>query len=199
MRRSSLIWAIVALVALAGTAHAQRSESPGIRVGVGTDITGGVAYGAQLEYVVDNGPNAFELALAFFGGNFEEDSNNGYNDYHEETKVLVVGAMANYLFRYVQRGGPYFVSGVGVGAVSVEWEETSPTDTSLGPPLPGGGSSQSEDGTTAGFVVNFGIGYRLSQTLDLRAQVPTFFFGGGEERDGGVVPTFTLALGLRFH
>jgi len=85
-----------------------------------------------------------------------------------------------------------FVVGMGVGAVSVEWEERSDTDTSLGTPLPGGGSMQSEEGTVGGLIINFGLGHRFNEVFDLRFQIPTFFIGGGEYRDGAVIPTFTI-------
>jgi hypothetical protein len=176
----------------------------GIRLGAGADITGGVAYGGQLDYTMEQTDNALELGLAFFGGKFTEDSDNGYepgssayNEYHEETTVVVIAAIANYLIRYAAASGPYFVVGAGVGAVSVEWTETSATDTTLGPRW-GTGSKQSEDGTAAGGIINFGIGHRLSDRFDLRLQVPTFFISGGEERDGGIVPTVTLTAGLKF-
>jgi len=171
----------------------------GVRAGIGTDIEGGIAYGGQVNYTLMQKQNAFELGFAIFGGNFEEESDNGFNIYKEETTILVFGVIANYLFRYsLDMPGPYFVGGVGVGAVSVEWEERSDTDTSLGTPLPGGGSMQSEEGTTAGVILNLGIGHRFNEQFDLRAQVPTFFISGGENRDGKVVPTITLTAGYTF-
>jgi hypothetical protein len=186
---------------MAGTAAAQE-EKPGaigVRVGIGTDIQGGIAYGAQLNYTLFQRANAVEMGLAVFGGNFEETSDNDFNEYHEETTILVFGAIVNYLVRYsLDTGGVYFLVGAGVGAISVEREERSDTDTSLGTPLPGGGSMQSEEGTTAGVIINFGLGYRFNKTFDLRAQVPTFFISGGENRDGKVVPTITLTAGLSF-
>ena len=53
--------------------------------------------------------------------------------------------MANYLINY-SPGKPrlFFVAGIGLGSINVEWEERSPTDESLGALLPGGGSIQSE-------------------------------------------------------
>ena len=43
-----------------------------------------------------------------------------------------------------------------------------------------------------------GIGYRLTEQFDLRAQVPTFFISGWDDRDGKVIPTITLTLGFDF-
>ncbi|MBN1164352.1 MAG: outer membrane beta-barrel protein [Candidatus Krumholzibacteriota bacterium] len=195
--RFTLILACLMLGLVSAAAQTEKPGAVGVRVGAGTDIEGGVAYGGQLDYIHYHKSNAFELGLAFFSGKFEEESSNGFNTYYEETKVLVVGAIFNYLIRYsLELEGPYFVSGIGVGAVSVEWEERSPTDTTLGTLLPGGGSMQDEDGTVGGMIINFGIGYRFNETFDLRAQVPTFFISGSDERDSAVVPTFTITLGL---
>ncbi len=186
-------------IAITTGAYAQSPGAAGVRAGIGTDISGGIAYGIQINYTLDQNPNAFELGLALFGGKFEEDTDEGIHTYHEETSLFVIGAIANYLFRYaLELTGPYFVSGIGVGAISVEWEERSATDTSLGPILPGGGSMQSEDATAAGLILNFGIGHRFNEQFDLRAQVPTFFISGGDERDGKVIPAFTVTAGLNF-
>jgi hypothetical protein len=182
-----------------GTAYAEKTGSIGIRGGIGTDITGGIAYGGQLNYTYFQALNAIEMGIAVFGGHFEEDSNNGYNDYHEETDILVVAAMVNYLFRWsLEASGPYFLAGIGAGSFSVEWQEQSPTDTSLGTLLPGGGSMQSEEGTVGGFIINFGVGHRFNQLFDLRVQAPVFFVSSYGDRDGAVVPTFTLTAGLSF-
>jgi len=72
-----------------------------------------------------------------YDGSYEEESNNGFNDYFEETTLFVFAVTANYLFGYSEFPGTFLVAGVGAGAFSVEWEESSPTDTSLGTPLPG--------------------------------------------------------------
>jgi hypothetical protein len=190
-----LLWAL----APAGPALAQSSGNVGLRLGVGTDIGGGVAFGGTVDYTLPQQTNALELGLTLFYGSFEEDSNNGFNDYFETTDLFAVAAIANYLFRHsMDIPGPYFLVGAGVGAFSVSWREESPTDTSLGPPLSGGGSYQEEDGVAGGGIINFGIGHRFTEKIDLRAQVPTFFVGGGEEREGGVIPTFTLTLGIGF-
>jgi len=191
----------------ANTAYAQDADTDanakpgtvGIRAGIGTDITGGIAYGVQLNYTLNQNRNGIEMGLAVFGGHFEEESDNGSHVYKEETDVLVIGALVNYLFRWsLDVPGPYFLAGIGVGAFSVEWVESSDTDTSLGPPLAGGGSMMSEDGTTAGLLLNFGIGHRFNKAFDLRAQIPVLFVSGTDERDGKVVPMITVTAGLSF-
>ena len=184
---------------LVSPAYAQSPGNTGIRLGLGTDISGGIAYGGQVNYTIPKGVSAVELGVTVFGGSFTEDSNNGFNDYHETTDVVAFGVIANYLIRHsMETEGPYFVVGAGFGAFSVEWREESPTDGSLGPPLSGGGSYQEEDGSAGGAILNFGIGHRFSEEIDLRAQVPTFFIGGGDQRSSQVVPTFTITVGVAF-
>ena len=196
--RIALILACL-VVAVGNNAYAEKAGSVGVRFGIGTDINGGIAYGGQLNYTLYQNLNAVEMGLAVFGGKFEEDSNNGFNNYHEETSIFVIGAIVNYLFRYsLDVSGPYLLAGIGVGTISVEWEESSDTDSSLGTPLPGGGSMQSEEGSVAGLILNFGIGHRFNKTFDLRAQVPTFFISETENRDGKVVPMITITAGLSF-
>ncbi len=184
---------------LAQSAAAQATGRAGIRLGAGADISGGVAFGGQIDYTLFRGANSVELGLLGFGGSFEEETDSGVNTYREDTDVIVIGAIANYLFRHaMESGGPYFVAGVGAGGVNVQWREESPTDTSLGSPLLGGGSFQEEEGTVGGLVLNFGIGHRFTEQVDLRAQVPTFFIAGGEQRESQVVPTLTVTLGIGF-
>jgi hypothetical protein len=184
---------------VAGSAVAQTERGGlGLRAGVGTDITLGLAYGLEINYTKVAGPGALQLGVMGFGGRFSEDSEEGCCTYHEKTDLVVAAAIANYLFGYA-RPGPYFVFGLGVGVIGVDWREESPDDVSLGPFLPGGGSYQEADATAAGTIVNAGIGQRLSSRVDIRLQVPTFFLVS--EAPGGassVVPTLTVSLGYRF-
>ena len=176
-----------------------KADGVGLRLGVGTDVSGGLAYGVELTYTKGLGGSSFELSLGGFGGRFNETTVEAIHTYEEQTDILVIAVLANYLLLYSpQKSGAYFVAGVGVGAIFVEWEERSLTDTSLGTPLPGGGSMQSEDGSSAGSIVNLGVGFRFSQTFDIRGQVPTFFIFSAPGEASSVVPTFTVSLGFRF-
>ena len=85
--------------------------------------------------------------------------------------------MANYLINY-SPGKPrlFFVAGIGLGSINVEWEERSPTDESLGALLPGGGSIQSEEGSTGGTVFNLGIGRTFESALDIRVKLPVIVY-----------------------
>lgn len=207
MKRISLqVITLICVLALTTAAFAQddtpKTEPTGtasLRAGIGTDIEGGIAFGGQIGYVLFQQLHAWELGLGVFAGSYDETSDNGFNTYNETTDLLVIGVLGNYLFRYsMDAPGPYFLLGAGVGVVSVSWEESSTTDTSLGTPLPGGGSMQSEDGSAGGVLLNLGIGHRFTRQFDLRASVPTFFIGGSDERDGKVIPTFTITAGLNF-
>ena len=138
-------------VSLVGTAFAQSEGIAGARVGVGTDISSGIAYGVQLNYTLLQDENSVEFGLTFFGGSFEEDREEAVHSYREETDVLAFGGMVNYLFRHaMDNGGLYFLAGAGAGAFSVDWREESLTDPSLGMPLPGGGTFQEEDAVAGG-------------------------------------------------
>jgi hypothetical protein len=115
----------------------------GVHIGAGADITGGMAYGGQLDYTIGQERNAIELGLTIFAGAITED-----------------------------------------------------TDTSLGTRW-GNGSMQSEDGISAGAIVNFEIGTRIDEKFDLWLQVPTSFISTGKTRDGGIVPNLTIAAGVK--
>ena len=162
-----------------------KSGSIGIRAGIGTDINLGLAYGGGINYLIDLNGNAIELGFVVFGGHSEETTED-FNTYNEKTDVLVFGVLSNYLFGYKhKKSGLFGVIGLGVAAISVEWEESSPNDGSLGTPLPGGGSKQSEDATGAGSVFNLGFGMAFKGGFDLRAEAPIIFIFGAPGRGIG--------------
>ena len=180
----------------AGTAYAQF----GIRGGIGTDLSGGIAYGVGANYLIAANTNFLELGLSFFGGQFKETTDEGIHTYEEKTDVVVIGMMANYLAGYQPRGSKaFFVAGIGLGSISMDWEESSNTDTSLGTPIAGGGSMQSESGSGGGIIFNLGGGYSFSSPLDLRFEVPIFVTFAAPDRASSVIPTFILTAGYRFN
>ena len=183
----------------AGASGAGQSPRIGIRGGFGTDINLGLAYGAGVNFLFDAGNSGVELGILLFGGSFEETSDNGFNTYDETTDIFVFGLMANYLINYTPREpGVFFVVGFGLGAISVEWEERSDTDTSLGTQLPGGGSMQSEDGSTAGTVFNLGVGGSFKNGIDIRAELPVILAFGAPGEASSVIPTAIATIGYRF-
>ena len=87
--------------------------------------------------------------------------------------------------------------GAGLGLINLTWKETSPTDTSLGTPLPGGGSEQSTDALVAGSVLNVGVGYLFGDNFDLRFEAPMIVVFSAPGNAAAFVPTFTITGGMR--
>ncbi len=191
---------ILAAIFIAATSqsYAQPVQTTGMRFGLGTDASGGLAYGVEVNILKEKEGNGIEMGAMLFGGKFEEDTNNGFNDYHEETEVVVVAVLANYLLQYDPVKSAYFVFGFGVGLISVSWMESSLTDMSLGTPLPGGGTFQEEDASAAGTILNIGVGYRFNDKTDFRVQVPTIVILGGPERASSTIPLLSVTMGIRF-
>jgi len=178
--------------------YSNESGSIGIRAGIGTDINLGLAYGGGINYLLNLNQNAVEIGLVVFGGSSEEKTEE-YNTYTETTDVLVYGVLANYLFGYELKKSCFFgLVGFGFSAISVEWEESSPDDESLGTPLPGGGSKQSEDATAAGSILNLGFGVAFDGGFDIRVEAPIIFIFDAPGDASSIVPTFMATLGYHF-
>ncbi len=174
------------------------NSSIGIRAGLGTDINLGLAYGGGINYLLDLNYNAVEIGIVVFGGNSEETTVE-FNTYTEETDVFVFGVLSNYLFGYkLKKPGLFGIIGLGFAAISVEWEESSPDDISLGTPLPGGGSKQSVDASGAGSVFNLGFGISFKGGFDARVEVPVIFIFDAPGDAAAIVPTFMLTAGYHF-
>jgi len=190
------LYLLLSLSFIVITAYGQTDQTGtfGIRAGIGTDISLGIAYGAGFNYRLQEN---MELGLVLFGGKFSETSNNGVNDYEESTNIFAIAAQANWLFNHrPDETKPFFIAGTGLAFISYEWEERSATDTSLGTPLPGGGSMQSEEGGTGGVIFNVGAGMTFASPFDLRFEVPIMVPFGIE--NVSVVPLFMLTAGYRF-
>lgn len=169
----------------------------GLRGGLGTDISGGLAYGAAANYQLGVEGNVVEMGVSFYGGSYKEDKDTGFHTYKETTDLFVFGVLANYLINYsIENPGLFFVAGAGLAAINVSWTEESETDSSLGTLLPGGGSKQSIEETVAGSILNVGIGTNFENGLDVRFEVPTILLFGAPGNAATVVPTFTLTAGI---
>jgi len=190
------LYLLPCLLFIISTTYGQTDQTGtfGVRAGIGTDISFGIAYGAGFNYRLQEN---MELGLVLFGGKFSETSDNGFNVYEETTDIFAIAAQANWLFSHrPDETKPFFVAGTGLAFISYEWQESSATDTSLGTPLPGGGSMQSEEGGTGGVIFDVGIGYTFSSPFDLRFEVPIMIPFGIE--NVGVIPLFMLTAGYRF-
>jgi len=166
-----------------------------IRGGLGTDINGGLGYGAGLGYKFPY--SNFELTAVFFAHSSEETTED-FHTYTETTELFVYGLLGNYLIGYRDKVPGFFgVVGIGFSAISVDWEESSPTDESLGTPLPEGGSKQSEAVTGGGSVINAGFGYSFGN-LSIRAEFPVIFTFSPPGGASGIAPTFIAMLSYSF-
>jgi hypothetical protein len=190
------IYLLLCLPFIISSSYGQTDQTGtfGVRVGIGTDISLGIAYGAGFNYRMQEN---MELGLTLFGGKFSETSDNGSNLYEETTNIFAIAAQANWLFSHrPDEAKIFFIAGTGLAFISYEWTESSATDTSLGTPLPGGGSQQSEDGGTGGLIFTLGLGHTFSSPFDLRFEVPIMVPFGID--NVSVVPLFMLTAGYRF-
>ena len=198
MRLNKYLILILSLALFSAPMYSQSSGSWGVRGGVGTDIGGGIAFGGGVNYLFPAGNNWAEIGPVLYIHNSSETTEEFYT-YEEETNLLVFGVLANLLINYsTVSSGPFFLVGGGAAAISVEWEERSDGDTSLGTPLPGGGSMQSEEGTTGGLVLNFGAGYKFEGKVDIRAEFPIIIIAGAPGEASSIAPTLTATIGIRF-
>jgi len=173
----------------------------GIRGGVGTNIEGGLAFGGSLNYLIPTNSywNPYEISLLVFAGSSEETTVET-NTYVENTDILVIGLLANYLIHYNHHSQTFFLLlGAGIGFIDVQWEESSEGDISLGTPLPGGGSKQSEEGSAIAFLFDIGLGYKFSDNVDFRFEIPVFYSTDSPGSASSVALTFVLTLGTRFN
>jgi hypothetical protein len=171
----------------------------GIRGGIGTDTGGGLVGGGSLSYLVPTYPNPFEIGFLVLSGTIEETIQET-NSYVERTDLLTTSLYLNYLFNYnYSPQSLYFMIGAGISFIDVMWEMSSDTDESLGKLLPEGGSTRSDEGGSFGLLFQFGLGYKLSQTVDTRFEVPILFIKDSPGEASSIATSFVLSLGIRFN
>lgn len=157
-----------------------------VRGAVGTDINLGLGVGGGIAYVwlPAGTPSSYEFGLDFFY--HESDEETGTN-LKERTKLMVFAGRANWLWNYsVSRSSVYFITGVGFAVASVEWSEFTPTAT-----------INDWDGSSAGNVINLGVGWSSPSGLGVRLETPLIFFYGVDQ-SSAFVPTVTFGLNHRF-
>lgn len=196
---SKRIYLILLFLILSFPIMTQDITKLGIRGGLGTDISLGLAYGVGVNYLLDLNNNNLELGVIIFGGTFTETSDSVTHEYKETTQLFVFGMMANYLLNYSQeKRGLFYIAGIGFASISVEWEERSDTDTSLGTLLSGGGSKHSVEGSAGGSVFNLGVGLNITEDIDVRAEIPVIVTYAQQGGSSSVIPALLVTLGYRF-
>ena len=170
----------------------------GIRGGIGIDTEGGLAGCGSLSYLVPTYPNPLEIGFMVLSGSIEKITENSHT-YLERTDILATSLYINYLYNYrYSPTGLFLVLGTGLAFVDVMWEKSSDTDTSLGKPLPDGGSTQSDEGGSFGILFQFGLGYKFSNSVNMRFEVPVFYIKDPPGEASSLATTFVLSLGVRF-
>jgi len=170
----------------------------GIRGGIGTDTEGGLVGCGSLSYLVPTYPNPFEIGFLVLSASIEEITENSYT-YVSRTDILATSLYINYLFNYrFSPKGLFLVLGTGLTFVDVMWEKSSDTDTSLGKSLPDGGSTQSDEGGSFGILFQFGLGYKFSNSVNMRLEVPVFYINDPPGEASSIATTFVLSIGMRF-
>jgi len=200
MKRSLSIIVCVsfALLIVSTSASAFETERIGVRGGIGTDINLGLAFGVGVNFLLA-GKSPLELGALIFKSHSTEETTTEFHEYDETTDILVIGVTGNYLIGYMPaKLSTFFVTGGGVGIISVNWEERSETDESLDEPLEGGGSKMSNDGTAAGLVLNVGVGKSFTPKFDVRLEMPILVILDAPGEASSFVPTFTLTAGFDF-
>lgn len=201
---STLPWLLLLSLVASDPLSAQGRTAFGIRGGAGLVKTGEAVYGGQIEMadVDGSGTGSVEVALTGWGGarttsDYELRRGDLTHRYHEEMRISGLGLLASYLWAPLRRtGGPYLAFGLGLGPLWVDWRADS-TDPRFGTPAAEGGSFRAEEGVQLGSLLSFGIGQRLHERLDVRAQMLTLLVPSTDAReDAKLVPLFTLTTGI---
>jgi len=83
----------------------------GIRGALGTNITGGIAYGAGANYFMGLQKGGMGADIMLFGGSFEE-----------TTDIFVFGLFVNYFYNYTPgQAGSFLLLGLRLGSINVSW------------------------------------------------------------------------------
>lgn len=163
----------------------------GVHAGIGTDITFGIAAGGGISYLITK-INDIDLegSVDFFYSHSVDNYTEGIYDYEyiETTDTAILAVLANALFYYNPYAmNLYFLTGLGVAGVGVDWEICSDDDET---------ANDSRDYQTGGMLINLGVGLTLGGGFDIRLQTPVFIvFAQDETR---FAPLFVIVAGVRF-
>jgi hypothetical protein len=159
-------------------------------------------YSAQIDLTEVGETHSVELALAAFGARLDQAytgvAASRLHAYEEVTHAEGLGLVGSLLIGHARSGlRPYWVAGIGVGPLWVEWRKVSPTDDGLGTRLVVDGSFREESVVKLGSMLQVGIGLRLRQRFDLRAQGQALVVPSTNAReDLKFMPAVTLSAGL---
>lgn len=192
--KKSLIFLIILLIQIPAFAETGFT----LRGTLGTDIGGGLGFGVGGRFYHKAGFGHLEFGPDLIVSSTEETTEE-FHTYIENTDLVVFAARINNLINYTPgKRGTYYLYGTGAAALSVEWTEESPTDTSLGTPRAGGGSMQSEDGTAFALIANFGVGFTRPGNLDFRIETPILISLNEVGEAATFIPTLTVGFGFSF-
>jgi hypothetical protein len=192
--RRILAFILIALAPAAIPASAQEGGALSARAGLGTDINLGIAVGGGLGYLMEfPGLPPVDFGFDFYyyhGVDSSQETVGAFLRHYNDTSTLMVYAVgANLLHGYRPgEAGFYFITGLGAGAVSVDWIHESPDDPTY---------NDSGDYIAAGLLVNLGAAYAFGTGLELRLAVPVLVFNGPLDTVA-FAPMLNIAAALRF-
>jgi len=168
--------------------------SVALRAGVGTDpnLGLGLGIGGRYAWVSATGPS-FEFGADFYYHGSSETKQRQAGgvtvDDKETTTLTVFGVRGNGLFNYSpDKGGVYFIAGFGFVVANVQWEEnwTNPSGVNT--------YHDDLDVTSAGNIINFGIGMAWTSGVEARLETPMLYFYDSGGKAVSFAPTLTLSL-----
>jgi hypothetical protein len=170
-----------------------------IRAGVGTDLDLGLGFGAGVAYLWRPASSSIGFEIGFDG--YYSHTTDSYTDHRgnvtvtgeDKTTLTLFGMRANGLFYFSpSRKSLYFIAGIGFVIATRQWEENENAPNWLKP------YHDSAEGTTAGSIVNIGLGIPLAPGLDLRIETPMLYFYSDTGKSVAFAPTATVGLTFRF-
>jgi hypothetical protein len=175
-------------------------EAFSVRGGVGTDLQLGLGFGAGAAYVWGSalGGTALEVGADIYyhhsTDSYADQRGNVTVKGEDKTTLTVFGVRVNALFHYnPSRKSVYFIAGFGFVVASRRWEENENAPNWIAP------YHDEAEGTTAGNIINLGIGVPLGTNLDVRLETPMLYFYGATGKSVAFAPTATIGLTYRFN
>ncbi len=114
-------------------------------------------------------------------------------DVKETTELTVFAVRANGLFNYYpNKRSVYFITGFGFVVANVYWEQKqTPRDPGFTGVVP---EPEDEEVTSAGNIINLGIGKAFGPDVEVRLETPMLFFYNAAGEASTFAPTMTLGI-----